>query len=54
MVAVPIHLGLRHTASGREMQDLEVHLWTFGDHGLVRRLRHVLDTRQFARMVGLD
>ena len=53
MVAVPIHLGLRHKASGREMHDLEVHLWTFGRDGLVKRLRHILDTRQFAMMVGL-
>ena len=54
MVAVPIHLGLRHKASGREMHDLEVHLWTFGPDGLVRRLRHVLDTRQFALMAGIQ
>jgi ketosteroid isomerase-like protein len=53
MVAVPIHLGLRHKASGREMHDLEMHLWTFGQDGLVKRLRHILDTRQFASMVGL-
>jgi hypothetical protein len=53
LVAVPIHLGLRHKASGREMHDLEVHLWTFGEDGLVQRLRHILDTRQFAKMTGL-
>jgi uncharacterized protein len=53
MVAVPIHLGLRHRASGREMHDLEVHLWTFGQDGLVKRLRHILDTHQFAKMAGL-
>jgi ketosteroid isomerase-like protein len=53
MVAVPILLGLRHKASGREMHDLEVHLWTLGPDGLVRRLRHILDTRQFAQMAGI-
>jgi ketosteroid isomerase-like protein len=53
MVAVPIRLGLRHRDSGREMHDLEVHLWTMGPDGLVRRLRHILDTRQFAQMAGI-
>jgi uncharacterized protein len=47
MVAVPIHLELRHRASGRTFGDLEVHLWTFGADGRVTRLRHVIDPRPF-------
>jgi ketosteroid isomerase-like protein len=53
MVAVPVYLGLRDKRTGREMHDLEAHLWTFGSDGLVRRLRHILDTRQFAAMTGI-
>lgn len=52
MVAVPIAVTVWHRGTGREMRDVEVHLWTFGENGLVQRLRHVLDTRQFAWMTG--
>jgi ketosteroid isomerase-like protein len=48
MVAVPIRLELRVKATGRVIRDLEAHLWTFGDDGLVRRMRHFVDTQQFA------
>ena len=53
MVAVPIHAELRHKSSGRGFRDLEMHLWTFGADGLVRRFRHMGDTHQFAKMAGL-
>ena len=53
MVAVPIHSELRDKASGRQFRDLEMHLWTFGPGGLVRRFRHFGDTHQFAKMAGL-
>ena len=53
MVAVPIHTTVRHKASGREFRDLEMHLWTFGPDGLVTRFRHMGDTREFARMLGV-
>jgi hypothetical protein len=49
MVAVPIHLELRVKATGKTIRDLEAHLWTFGDDGLVRRMRHFVDTEQFAQ-----
>lgn len=48
MVAVPIHLELRVKANGRLIRDLEAHLWTFGDDGLVSRMRHLVDSHQFA------
>mgnify|MGYP001164244963 CR=1 FL=1 len=47
-VAVPIHLELRVRATGRPIRDLEMHLWTFGDDGLVARFRHFVDSQQFA------
>ena len=53
MVAVPIQAELRHKASGRGFRDLEMHLWTFGSDGLVTRYRHVGDTREFARVLGV-
>lgn len=53
LVAAPIHIGLRHLASGREFRDLEMHLWTFGADGLVRRFRHISDTRQLAWTMGV-
>jgi hypothetical protein len=54
MVFALIHVHLRHRETGREFRDMEGHLWSFGPDGLVRRLRHFLDTRQFARMAGVD
>jgi ketosteroid isomerase-like protein len=48
MVAVPVRLEVRVKATGREIRDLEAHLWTFGDEGLVSRFRHLVDTQQFA------
>jgi ketosteroid isomerase-like protein len=52
MVAVPIRLELRHRESGRVLRDLEAHLWTFRPDGLVARVRHLIDTRQFAWLIG--
>lgn len=48
MVAVPIRIELRVKATGKVIKDLEAHLWTFGADGLVTRMRHLVDTRQFA------
>jgi ketosteroid isomerase-like protein len=48
MVCVPIRLELRVKANGRIIRDLEAHLWTFGADGKVTRLRHLVDTLQFA------
>jgi hypothetical protein len=49
MVAVPVHLELRVKANGRMIRDLEMHLWTFREDGLVARFRHLVDTLQFAQ-----
>lgn len=48
MVAVPIRLELRVKKNGQRIRDLEAHLWTFGPNGLVTRMRHFLDSHQFA------
>lgn len=48
MVAVPIRLGATVKATGKTVQDLEMHLWTFGDDGRVAAFRHICDTRQHA------
>ena len=53
LVAVPIHLELRVKKTGKIIKDLEMHLWTFGDDGLVKRMRHLTDTRQFSQAAGL-
>lgn len=49
LVAVPIQLELRVRATGKLIRDLEAHLWTFGEDGKVTRLRHLVDTLQFAQ-----
>lgn len=51
-VAVVIRLHARVRATGREVKDLEMHLWTFGPYGKVSRFRHLADTRQFALALG--
>ncbi len=48
MVAVPIDIELVVKLTGRRIRDLEIHLWTFGAHGLATRFRHVVDTLQLA------
>jgi ketosteroid isomerase-like protein len=35
-------------ATGKRIEDLEVHVWTFGDDGKVTALRHVVDTLKHA------
>jgi ketosteroid isomerase-like protein len=52
MVAVPVQLELLVKANGRRIRDLEAHLWTFGEDGLVTRFRHLVDTHQFALATG--
>ena len=38
--------------TGGVIDDLEVHVWTFGDDGKVRSFRHVTDTAQHLRALG--
>jgi hypothetical protein len=44
MVAAPIEVAMRARATGRVLEDLEMHLWVFGDDGLVRRHRAFVDS----------
>ena len=48
-LAVQIRVELVYKPTGRPHKDLEMHLWTFGDDGLVARFRHFADTLQLAR-----
>lgn len=47
-VAVVIRIHARVRDTGREIRDLEMHLWTFDLDGKVSRMRHFSDTHQFA------
>jgi hypothetical protein len=47
-VAAVFKLDVTVKATGRRFQDLEIHLWTFGDAGEVTSMRHVLDTAKHA------
>lgn len=42
-VAVVMDLEAEVNGSGRRLQELEIHLWTFGEDGKVTRFAHVLD-----------
>lgn len=33
-------------ATGKRVVDLEAHVWTFGENGLVKAFRHIADTHQ--------
>lgn len=43
-VAAEFVIDAEVVATGRTYRDEEIHLWTFGDDGLVVRLRHYADT----------
>jgi uncharacterized protein len=42
-VAVPIQVGLKVKATGKVAEALEIHLFTFGEDGKVRRFFHCID-----------
>lgn len=46
-VAVPIQVTLRVNATGKVVEALEMHLWTFGDDGRVTRFFHCVDRHAF-------
>lgn len=46
MTAVVVHVEIAVRATGRVINDLELHLWTFDAQGNVARFRHVADTHQ--------
>ena len=47
-VAATIRTTLVNKNTGRQISDFEVHLWTFGDDGLVTRFVHVVDRHAHA------
>jgi hypothetical protein len=53
-VAAVIRFGARVKPTGADHRDLEMHLWTFGEDGLVTRLRHFADTWSYAIALGLS
>jgi ketosteroid isomerase-like protein len=40
-------------ATGRDVNDLEIHVWTFHPDGLVASMRHIVDTVQHSQAVQL-
>jgi ketosteroid isomerase-like protein len=46
-VAVPINIKVTVKATGKTVEALEVHLWTFGDDGKVSRFFHAIDRHAF-------
>jgi ketosteroid isomerase-like protein len=51
--AAEITIDYTYLPTGRRMRDEELHLWTFGDDGRVRRFRHYVDTAKHMRAAGL-
>jgi ketosteroid isomerase-like protein len=52
-VVAVIRLEAVEPVSGRQVVDLQMHLWTFGADGRATAFRHVCDTWQHARVLGL-
>ncbi|NJO35042.1 MAG: SnoaL-like domain-containing protein [Rhodospirillales bacterium] len=46
MAIAVIHVEIAVRATGRVINDVELHLWTFDARGKVARFRHVTDTHQ--------
>ena len=46
-VAVPINIKVEVTSTGKTVEALELHLWTFGDDGRVSRFFHCIDRHAF-------
>ena len=42
-VATVLQVGLEMRTTGQRVEDIEIHLWTFGPHGKVTRFAHVMD-----------
>ncbi|MGQ0564746.1 MAG: nuclear transport factor 2 family protein [Gemmobacter sp.] len=51
-VVAVIRFGATARATGRKIDDLEAHLWTFGADGKVSAFRHIVDTRQQGWALG--
>jgi len=52
-VAVPILIKLRVKSTGKVVEALEIHLWTFGAAGKVSRFYHCIDRHAFVLAYGL-
>ena len=52
-VAVEVEIDWTYLPTGRRQRDEELHLWTFGDDGLVQRMRHYVDTAKHLHAAGL-
>ena len=53
-VAVPINVEVKVKSTGKIVEALEIHLWTFGDDGKVSRFFHSIDRHAFWLAYGLD
>lgn len=42
-VAVVLNIGLEMKTTAKRVEDIEIHLWTFGPDGKVTRFAHVMD-----------
>jgi uncharacterized protein len=51
-IAAVITVALIAKASGKRIEDTEIHLWTFGEDGRITALRHFVDTLQHAEAQG--
>jgi ketosteroid isomerase-like protein len=52
-VAALIEIDVTVRATGHRLRDEHIHLWTFGDDGLVTALQHHVDTVKHARAEGV-
>ncbi len=52
-VAVPINVEVEVKSTGKMVEALEIHLWTFGDDGKVSRFFHCIDRHAFVLAYGL-
>jgi ketosteroid isomerase-like protein len=52
-VAVPINLEVEVKSTGKIVEALEIHLWTFGEDGKVSRLFHCIDRHALVLAYGL-
>lgn len=52
-VAVPINVEVEVKQTGRIVEALEIHLWTFGEDGKVSRFFHCIDRHAFVLAYGL-
>ena len=50
-VAVSVRISFTVKATGKELTDEELHLWTFDGDGKIARLRHYVDT---AKHIGAN